>query len=104
MGKLAKDSVASAIFIVMGFFIGAVANMFIYPKICTKEELGQFKLLLNWAIIASQFIALGAGPVAVKYVPHFRASNRLGELNYMILLFPVIGLVTFLIIYLPFSG
>lgn len=103
MGKLAKESVNSAIFIALGFLIGTVANLFIYPYICTKEELGHFKLLLNWALIISPFIALGAGTIAVRFYPHFKAKNRIGDLNFVLLIFPVTGILIFLTIFLPFS-
>ncbi|HLP13044.1 MAG TPA: polysaccharide biosynthesis C-terminal domain-containing protein [Flavobacteriales bacterium] len=103
MGKLAKEGVNSTIFILMGFAIGTIANLFIYPKVCSKDELGLFKVLLNWAFVITPFITFGASSIALKYYLHFKDKNRLGELNFILSMYTLIGIAVFLVVFIPFS-
>lgn len=103
MGVLAKQSIGSAIYIALGFVIGSIANLFILPYICPKEELGQYKLFFNWGMIFSQFIAVGAGTIAVKYLADFRLRKQESSLTYFTIYFPLFGVIIFSILFIPIS-
>lgn len=104
MGKLAKQSISGTIFIALGFVVGSVANIFIYPKVCSKEELGQFKLFMNWGAIFSQFLAVGVGTLAVRYLPRHKEKNTESELNYVLFVFPTVAIILFSALFVPFSA
>jgi O-antigen/teichoic acid export membrane protein len=103
VGVLAKQSIGSAIYIALGFVIGSIANLFILPYICPKEELGQYKLFFNWGMIFSQFIAVGAGTIAVKYLADFKNRNEESRLTYFTIYFPLFGILAFSLLFIPLS-
>ncbi len=103
MGKLAKQSVVGSVFVSLGFLLGSIASIFIYPKVCSKEELGQFKLIMNWAMIFSQFMSIGVGTLANRYLPQHRQKKSEGELNYIIFVFPTVASIIFTMAFLPVS-
>jgi O-antigen/teichoic acid export membrane protein len=103
VGVLARQSIGSAIFIALGFLVGSITNLFLFPYMCPKEELGQYKLFFNWAMIFSQFIAVGAGTIAVKYLFDFRLRKEESKLSYFTIYFPLYGIGFFTFLFVPFS-
>lgn len=99
MGKLAKDSIVVSIIILAGFVIGTITNMFIFPKICSKSDLGIFRYVLNWGTLFAQFCTLGIGSAIARL--HYRDNNRqrLSELSSMTVLVPLGGFLLFAIIF-----
>ncbi len=82
MGTIRKQSILSSIFIYIGFAIGAVNILFLFPKYFTPEEFGLTRILVDIALILSTLCTAGAIPIAFKFFPYYesrldRKSNDL---------------------------
>ncbi len=97
MGSIANQGIKSGIYILLGFLVGSISSIFIFPKICSKAELGQFQYFLQWSLVLAQFMSFGAGSIAVRYFPKFKNENRLHVIYFICVLFSSIGSLLFLI-------
>jgi O-antigen/teichoic acid export membrane protein len=104
MGKLARESILVTIFIAVGIVIGSVTNIFFFPYIASKNELGEFKLFLYWSSIFSLFATLGTQGYFVRSYHSYKQAEKLGELNFLILFVPLLGLMLIALLIWPFYG
>ena len=72
MGIVRKQSILSSIFTYIGFAIGAVNILFLFPKYFTPEEIGLTRILLDVALLFSTICSLGAVPLILKFYPFYK--------------------------------
>jgi O-antigen/teichoic acid export membrane protein len=73
MGIIRKQSVASSIYIYIGFAIGAFNILFLFPRFFSAEEFGLTRLLMDVAMLVAMFCTLGTVPATIKFYPFYRS-------------------------------
>jgi O-antigen/teichoic acid export membrane protein len=73
MGTIRKQSIVSSIFIYIGFTIGAVNILFLFPRYFTPEQFGLTRILVDIALILSTLCTAGAIPIAFKFFPYYES-------------------------------
>jgi VIT1/CCC1 family predicted Fe2+/Mn2+ transporter len=63
MGIIQKQSIQSSLFIMLGFIIGAVNLLVLFPLFFTKTEMGLVRALIDTGATLSLFCTLGTLPV-----------------------------------------
>src|SRR6476661_2607660 len=76
MGIIQKQGVRSSIFLMIGFFIGAVNLLFLFPKVLSQEEIGLTRALIDAGTVLSVLATFGTIPVIYKFYPFYRSHAR----------------------------
>jgi O-antigen/teichoic acid export membrane protein len=105
MGIIRKQSLQSTIFIYIGFAIGALNVLVLFPnqKFFTLEEFGLTKILVDFSLLIGMLCTLGAAPAVVKFYPFYnsylpKAKNDLSLWTFFVVL---LGCILFVLI-MPF--
>jgi O-antigen/teichoic acid export membrane protein len=101
MGTIRKQSILSSIFIYIGFAIGAVNILLLFPRFFTPEEFGLTRILVDIALILSTLCTAAAMPIGFKFFPYYEARLETKK-NDLITIVLVIVLISCLIIYYLF--
>ncbi len=72
MGIVRKQSILSSIFIYIGFAIGAINILILFPKYFTPEQIGLTRILLDVALLFATLCTLGAIPITLKFFPFYQ--------------------------------
>ena len=93
MGIIRKQSVASSIFIYIGFAIGAFNTLFLFPRYFTAEQFGLTRLLLDLAMLIAMFCTMGTIPAIIKFYPFYKSylPPKKNDLPQLTLLITLIG-------------
>ena len=75
MGIIQKQGVRSSIFLVMGFAIGGLNLLILFPKFFTQEEIGLTRALIDAATVLSVLASLGSIPVIYKFYPFYKSHT-----------------------------
>lgn len=97
MGVIQQQGTKSSIFLLIGFAIGAVNTIFLFPKLFSQEEFGLTRALIDSATILSSLATLGSLPVIYKFYPFYRSHTKPKE-NDLPFITAVICLTGFLLI------
>jgi O-antigen/teichoic acid export membrane protein len=73
MGIIRKQSIASSIYIYIGFAIGAFNILILFPKFFTAEEFGLTRLLTDVAMLIAMFCTIGTVPATIKFYPFYKS-------------------------------
>jgi O-antigen/teichoic acid export membrane protein len=73
MGIIRKQSIASSLYIYIGFAIGAFNILFLFPKFFTAEQFGLTRLLLDVSMLIAMFCTLGSVPATIKFYPFYKS-------------------------------
>jgi O-antigen/teichoic acid export membrane protein len=73
MGIIRKQSIASSIYIYIGFAIGAFNILFLFPRFFTAEEFGLTRLLMDVSMLIAMFCTLGSVPATIKFYPFYKS-------------------------------
>lgn len=100
MGIVRKQSFISSIYIYLGFAIGALNTVYLFPKYFTAEEFGLTKLLTDVAMMIGMFCTLGSATATVKFFPFYKSylPAKKNDLPFITVLTCVIGCLLFLAI------
>lgn len=101
MGTIRKQSILSSIFIYIGFAIGAVNILLLFPKYFTPEEFGLTRILVDIGLILSTLCTAGAIPIAFKFFPYYE-SRLEGKRNDLMTLVFLMVLFSCLMVYFLF--
>ena len=105
MGIIRKQSLQSTIFIYIGFAIGALNVLVLFPnqKYFTLEEFGLTKMLLDVSLLIATLCTLGASPAVVKFYPFYNSylPEKKNDLPFWTFLLLVLGCLLFLAV-MPF--
>lgn len=104
MGIVIRQSIKTTAVSYIGFAIGYINTLFLFPLILSKDQIGLVRLLISVSFLFATFASLGAGNIPTRFFPYFRDESKQhnGILNF-ILSIGTIGFVLFLIVFLLFK-
>ena len=100
MGIIQKQGVKSSFFIMIGFLIGAVNLLVLFPIFFSKNDQGLVRAILDIGATLSVFCTLGTLPVIYKFYPFYNhyLGPKKNELPFITLIINLIGFCILLII------
>ncbi len=100
MGIIQKQGVKSSFFIMIGFLIGAVNLLVLFPMFFSKNDQGLVRAMLDIGATLSVFCTLGTLPVIYKFYPFYNhyLGPKKNELPFITLIINLIGFGILLII------
>lgn len=100
MGIVIRQSIKTTIVTYIGFAIGYVNTLFLFPLVLSKEQIGLTRLLISVSFLFATFASLGAGNIPNKFFPYFRDEKKQhnGFLS-LILSIGLMGFVLFVIVF-----
>ena len=100
MGIIQKQGVKSSFFIMIGFLIGAVNLLVLFPLFFSKNDQGLVRAMLDIGATLSVFCTLGTLPVIYKFYPFYNhyLGPKKNELPFITLIINLIGFSILLII------
>ncbi|MGI8950681.1 MAG: lipopolysaccharide biosynthesis protein [Chitinophagaceae bacterium] len=100
MGIIRKQSIYSSIFIYIGFAIGAVNVLILFPKFIGSESYGLTRVLLDFGLLFSTICTFGSIPVTLKFYPFYTSylSKKQNDLPSITLAACIIGCILFLLL------
>jgi O-antigen/teichoic acid export membrane protein len=93
MGIIQRQGIKSSYFIFLGFLIGAVNLLVLFPLFFTKDDQGLIRAMIDIGATLSVFCTLGTLPVVYKFFPfynHYLGSKK-NELPFITLIVNLIG-------------
>lgn len=83
-------------------FIGAVNTVLIYPNVFNDQpdHWGLIQIIVAYSMVLSTFSSFGLPKVIIKFFP---SLTEKGNLFFISFLFPIIGILFFLLIYSLFK-
>ncbi len=101
MGIIRKQSIYSSIFTYLGFAIGAVNLIFLFPNphFFKRDEFGLTRLLLDFSLLFSALCTMGSVPATIKFYPFYNSylSKKNNDLPVLTLATCFTGCILFLI-------
>lgn len=73
MGIIRKQSIFSSLFSYLGFAIGAVNKLLIFPAFFSSRQIGLTTLLVDFGIVFSTVAMLGTNSITYKFFPFYKA-------------------------------
>lgn len=101
MGKVAKQSIQTAIFSYLGVVIGYVNVLWLYPYALDASQLGTFRTIQDLGLLFVPFAQLGVGHGITRFFPQLK-SNKSAFLSYG-LVFSLVGFALVSSIFLGFK-
>lgn len=101
MGIVIRQSIKTTFVSYLGFTIGYVNTLFLFPLVLSKEQIGLTRLLISVSFLFATLASLGAGNIPIKFFPYFRdeAKQHNGILSFLLLI-GVIGFILFVIVFI----
>lgn len=98
MGIVRKQSVASSIYIYIGFLIGAINLLFLFKNYFTPEEFGLTRLLIDVSTLLAMLCTFGSCPATVKFFPYYKAylPPKKNDLPFITIVACLIGCILFM--------
>ena len=93
MGIIQKQGVKSSIFIMIGFVIGAVNLLVLFPMFFSKNDQGLVRAMIDIGATFSMFCTLGTLPVIYKFFPFYNhyLGPKKSELPFITLVINLVG-------------
>jgi O-antigen/teichoic acid export membrane protein len=93
MGIIQKQGVKSSFFIMIGFVIGAVNLLILFPLFFSKNDQGLIRAMIDIGATFSLFCTLGTLPVIYKFFPFYNhyLGPKKSELPFITLIINLIG-------------
>ena len=100
MGIIQKQGVKSSFYIMLGFVIGAINLLVLFPLFFTKNDQGLVRAIIDIGATLSVFCTLGTLPVVYKFYPFYNQylGPQKNELPFITLLLNLMGFGLLLII------
>jgi O-antigen/teichoic acid export membrane protein len=76
MGIIIRQSIKTTAISYIGFAIGYVNTLFLFPLVLTKEQIGLTRLLISVSFLFATFASLGAGNIPTRFFPYFRDESK----------------------------
>ncbi len=100
MGIIQKQGIKSSYFIFLGFIIGAINLLILFPLFFSKNDQGLIRAIIDIGATLSVFCTLGSLPVIYKFFPfynHYLGINK-NELPFITLIINLIGFTVLIFI------
>ena len=93
MGIIQKQGIKSSIFIMIGFVIGALNLLVLFPMFFSKNDQGLVRAMIDIGATLSVFCTLGTLPVVYKFFPFYNhyLGPKKNELPFLTLIINLIG-------------
>jgi O-antigen/teichoic acid export membrane protein len=93
MGVVRRQSILSSLFIYLGFAIGAVNILLLFPRYFTPEQIGLTRILLDVAMVFATVCTLGSIPVTLRFHPFYRSwvTEDKNDLPFISLMLGAVG-------------
>jgi O-antigen/teichoic acid export membrane protein len=93
MGTIRKQSILSSLFIYVGFAIGAVNVLILFPKYLTPEQFGLTRLLLDVSLLLSTVSTMASVPMVLKFYPFYNSylPKEKNDLPFLSVMLCIIG-------------
>ncbi|WP_336514097.1 polysaccharide biosynthesis C-terminal domain-containing protein [Pollutibacter soli] len=103
MGEVRRQSILSSIFIYIGFAIGAINILVLFPKYFSAEQIGLTRIILDVALLFATACTLGSIPITIKFYPFYNTflEKKDNDLPFYTILLCLTGVLLMFII-LPF--
>ncbi|MEI6190432.1 MAG: polysaccharide biosynthesis C-terminal domain-containing protein [Chitinophagia bacterium] len=100
MGIIQKQGVKSSFYIMLGFLIGAINLLVLFPLFFTKNDQGLVRAMIDIGATLSVFCTLGTLPVVYKFFPFYNQylGPQKNELPFITLLLNMMGFGLLLLI------
>lgn len=100
MGIVRRQSVASSIYIYIGFLIGAFNLLFLFKNYFSPEEFGLTRLLIDVSTLLAMLCTFGSCPATVKFFPYYKAylPPKKNDLPFITIVACLIGCILFIVI------
>jgi len=100
MGIIQKQGLKSSLFIMIGFVIGAINLLVLFPLFFSKSDQGLVRAMIDIGATLSIFCTLGTLPVVYKFYPFYNQylGPKKNELPFITLMVNLIGFGLILII------
>ncbi|MGL6266280.1 MAG: lipopolysaccharide biosynthesis protein [Chitinophagaceae bacterium] len=100
MGIVRKQSILSSIIIYIGFAIGAINILLLFPKYFTPEQIGLTRILLDVALLFATLCTLGAIPITLKFFPFYQGylPKKKNDLPLITIILGITGSILLLIL------
>jgi O-antigen/teichoic acid export membrane protein len=100
MGIIQKQGLKSSFYIMIGFVIGAINLLVLFPMFFSKSDQGLVRSIIDVGATLSVFCTLGSLPVVFKFYPFYKQylGPKKNELPFITLLVNLIGFGLLLII------
>jgi len=101
MGIVIRQSIKTTAVSYIGFAIGYVNSLFLFPLVLSKEQIGLTRLLISVSFLFATFASLGSGNIPIRFFPYFRDEKKQhnGILAF-VLSIGMIGFFLFVIVFL----
>ena len=93
MGIIQKQGIKSSYFIFLGFLIGAINLLVLFPLFFSKNDQGLVRAMIDIGATLSVFCTLGTLPVVYKFYPFYNdylGTNK-NELPFITLMINLLG-------------
>ena len=93
MGIIQKQGIKSSIFIMIGFVIGAINLLVLFPMFFSKNDQALVRAMIDIGATLSVFCTLGTLPVVYKFFPFYNhyLGPKKNELPFLTLIINLIG-------------
>ncbi|HEX2867261.1 MAG TPA: lipopolysaccharide biosynthesis protein [Ignavibacteriales bacterium] len=101
MGIVIRQSAKTLFVTYLGFLIGYVNTLILYPLALSVEQIGLQRILIDATVFFASFAALGATNIPLRYFPYFRDPEK--EHNgflFFLLTLSFCGYIIFVILFL----
>ena len=75
MGIVIRQSIRSSLLAYIGFTIGAINFLFIFPQFLSAEQVGLIRVIPSAAFLMATFAQLGLAPSVIKFLPAFKSGS-----------------------------
>lgn len=98
MGIVRKQSIASSIYIYLGFAVGAFNVLYLFPTYLTPQEFGLTRVLIDVSILLAMFCTLGSCPAVLKFYPFYKSylPDNKNDLPSITLTATIVGCIIFI--------
>ncbi|MEO8233559.1 MAG: oligosaccharide flippase family protein [Ignavibacteriota bacterium] len=76
MGIVIRQSIKTTVVSYIGFAIGYLNTLLLFPLVLSKEQIGLTRLLISVSFLFATFASLGAGNIPTKFFPYFRDESK----------------------------
>ena len=99
MGIVRKQSTYSTIFTYLGFAIGALNTVVLFPSFFSKEAFGLTRVMIDFALFFSSISTLGSINALYKFNPFYKdfLPEKKNDLPFLTLLTTIAGCILFLL-------
>ena len=98
MGIVINQSIKNTIITYIGFAIGAVNALFMYPKFLGEQYYGLTGYILSSANVIFPLMAFGVHNTLIKFFSHYKSQKEKREFLSFVLFIPLIAIIPFFLI------